>query len=177
LRIHDDEQSKPCLTAGNQERFLCLIIRGPLRFVILATPWAVFQLDMIGYDVNPARTFELHAGFSPGPAVQDRSLRLAQLVADLLPRVSPNLPLPQFYPSPDSGLDPAQGRSDHYSFQLEGYAACLASEDFFSAPGPAAPLPDPNPNYHLPADETINAAYAADIARAMTATAWSAAVR
>ena len=32
----------------------------------LGTPIvAVFQLDMIGYDVLPERTFELHAGFTP----------------------------------------------------------------------------------------------------------------
>jgi bacterial leucyl aminopeptidase len=35
---------------------------------ILGTPIiAVFQMDMIGYDVLPERTFELHAGFTPHP--------------------------------------------------------------------------------------------------------------
>lgn len=139
----------------------------------LSTPIvAVFQMDMIGYDVNPDRTFELHAGYSSDLAVQDRSIRLAELIAGLVPQVSPGLPAPQIYPSPGGGLDPAQGRSDHASFQLEGYAACLASEDFFAGPGPAAPMPEPNPNYHLPADDAVNAEYAADIARAMIAAAW-----
>jgi hypothetical protein len=38
-------------------------------------------------------------------------------------------------------------------------------------------MPEPNPNYHLPADDVINASYAADIMRAVTAAAWIAAVR
>ena len=121
-------------------------------------------MDMIGYDVNPGRTFELHAGFSTALAVQDRSVRLADLIAALIPQVSPGLPAPQIYPGVGDGLDPAQSRSDHYSFQLEGYAACLASEDFFAGPGTTAPMPEPNPNYHLPADNTVNSTYAADIA-------------
>jgi len=138
---------------------------------------AVFQMDMIGYDVNPERTFELHAGFSPAPAVQDRSVRLAELIASLVPQVSPKLPPPQIYPDSDGSLDPAQSRSDHYSFQLEGYAACLASEDFFAGPGPAAPMPEPNPNYHLPADDAVNPTYAADIAKAVATAAWIASTR
>jgi hypothetical protein len=104
-------------------------------------------------------------------------MRLAELIADLIPQVSPGLPTPQIYPGPDDGFDPAQGRSDHYSFQLEGYAACLASEDFFAGPGTAAPLPEPNPNYHLPTDDAVNPTYAADIARAVTAAAWVATTR
>ncbi len=137
---------------------------------------AVFQFDMVGFDVNPGRTFELHVGFTPSPTVQEKSARLAKLVADLVPEVSPNLPAPQFYPA-NNQADPAESRSDHYSFQREGYAACLASEDFFAGPGAGAPAPDPNPNYHLPADNAVNAAYAADIARAVAAAAWIASTR
>ena len=138
---------------------------------------AVFQIDMIGYDVNPGRTFELHVGFMPSFDVQARSARLAELIATLVPQVSPSLPAPQVYPGAGSPGDPAESRSDHYSFQLEGYAACLASEDFFVGPGPAAPPSEPNPNYHLPADNAINTLYAADIARAVAAAAWIAATR
>ncbi|HKO42981.1 MAG TPA: M20/M25/M40 family metallo-hydrolase [Pyrinomonadaceae bacterium] len=130
---------------------------------------AVFQLDMVGFDLNPGRTFELHAGFTPSANVQQRSMKLAKLVASIVPEVSPTLPAPQLYPSNNLG-DPAESRSDHYSFQREGYAACLASEDFFAGPGPGAP--DPNPNYHLPADNAVNAAFAADISRAVAAAAW-----
>jgi bacterial leucyl aminopeptidase len=138
---------------------------------------AVFQLDMIGYDVKAGRTFELHAGFTPTPAVQSRSLKLAQLIAALISEISPTLPAPQLYPGGAGQSDPAENRSDHSSFQLEGYAACLASEDFFAGPGTAAPAPDPNPNYHLPADNAVNARYAADIARAIAAAAWIASTR
>lgn len=136
---------------------------------------AVFQLDMIGFDADPARTFELHFGFTPSPSVQNRSARLARLVTSLVPQVSPGLLPPQLHPGPGGQTDPAERRSDHYSFQLEGYAACLASEDFFASPG--APAADPNPNYHLPADTAFNAPFAADIARAVAAAAWVAATR
>jgi bacterial leucyl aminopeptidase len=138
----------------------------------LGTPIvAVFQMDMIGYDVLPERTFELHAGFTPLRAVQERSLALAQLIAELTPEVSPALPAPQIYP-PDDEPDPAERRSDHYSFQLQGYTACLASEDLFAGPGSGAPPAEMNPNYHLPTDTAINAGYAADIVRVVTAAAW-----
>ena len=61
---------------------------------------AVFQLDMIGFDADAARTFELHVGFTPSPSVQNRSARLAQLVTSLVPQVSPGLPPPQLHPGP-----------------------------------------------------------------------------
>jgi hypothetical protein len=138
----------------------------------LGTPIiAVFQMDMIGHDVLPERTFELHAGFTPSPAVEARSLALAQIIAELVPQVSPALPPPQIYPASGES-DPAERRSDHYSFQLEGYTACLASEDLFAGPGSGAPSAEMNPKYHLPTDVLINAGYAADIARLITAAAW-----
>ena len=137
---------------------------------------AVFQMDMIGYDVLPERTFELHAGFTSSRVVQERSLALAQMIADLIPQVSPDLSGPQIYPA-DDGLDPAERRSDHYSFQMQGFTACLASEDLFAGPGSSAPPAEMNPNYHLPTDAVINAGYAADIARVVTAAAWIAATR
>lgn len=138
---------------------------------------AVFQMDMVGFDVNPARLFELHYGFTPSTTVQTRSAKLATLISQMIPQVSATLPPPQLYPGTNGSGDPAESRSDHYSFQAEGYAACLASEDFFVGPGPSAPAPEPNPNYHLPADNTVNAAYAADIARVVAAAAWVAATR
>jgi hypothetical protein len=60
---------------------------------------------------------------------------------------------------------------------MEGYTACLASEDLFAGPGSGAPLPEANPMYHLSTDKAINPAYAADIARLMAAAAWVAATR
>ena len=137
---------------------------------------AVLQMDMIGHDVLTGRSFELHAGFGASAAVEARSRRLAALVSALVPLISPSLPRPQLYPAAPAS-DPAEARSNHYSFQVEGYAACLASEDFFVGPGSSAPAPDPNPNYHLPADAAVNARYAADIARAVIAAAWVSATR
>ena len=143
----------------------------------LGTPIvAVLQMDMIGYDVLPGRTFELHAGHTPVPSVQARSLGLARLVADLRPAVSPDLRVPQIYPARGES-DPAERRSDHSSFHEHGYAAILASEDLFAGPGPGAPEEEMNPEYHLPTDRTVNAGYAADIARLVAASAWIAATR
>jgi bacterial leucyl aminopeptidase len=139
---------------------------------VLGTPIvAVFQMDMIGFDVLPERTFELHAGFTPSPAVESRSLALAQMIGELVPQVSPSLPAPQLYPA-GGEPDPAERRSDHYSFQLHGHTACLASEDLFAGPGSGAPPAEMNPDYHLPTDAAINPGYAADIARAVIAAAW-----
>ena len=137
---------------------------------------AVFQLDMIGYDVLPERTFELHAGFSQGAEVEARSVELTELAAKLVPQVAPALPAPQLYPFPGE-LDLAEARSDHYSFQLHGFPACLASEDLFAGPGPDAPPEEMNPNYHMATDTALNAEYAADITRVVTAAAWLAATR
>jgi bacterial leucyl aminopeptidase len=143
----------------------------------LGTPIvAVFQMDMIGYDVLPERTFEVHAGFTPSRAVQERSLALAQMIAELIPQVSPALSGPQIYPADDEP-DPAERRSDHYSFQMQGFSACLASEDLFAGPGGDAPPAEMNPNYHLPTDALINAGYAVDITRVVTAAAWIAATQ
>jgi Zn-dependent M28 family amino/carboxypeptidase len=143
----------------------------------LGTPIvAVFQMDMIGWDALPERTFEVHAGISTSAAVERRSLALARTVAALVPQVSPALPAPQLYPHAGE-IDPAEARSDHHSFQANGYAACLVSEDLFAGPGPGAPPAEMNPQYHLPTDLTINARYAADIARLVTAAAWVTATR
>jgi leucyl aminopeptidase len=128
-------------------------------------------MDMIGFDVLPERTFELHAGFTPSLAVESRSLALAQMIGELVPQVSPSLPAPQLYPA-GGEPDPAERRSDHYSFQLHGHTACLASEDLFAGPGSGAPPAEMNPDYHLPTDAAINPGYAADIARAVIAAAW-----
>jgi leucyl aminopeptidase len=137
---------------------------------------AVLQMDMIGYDVRPGREWELHAGFTPSPEVEQRSLALASMVVELVPQTSPDLPPPQVYPVAGEP-DAAEERSDHYSFQAHGYAACLASEDLFAGPGPDAPPEEMNPDYHSVTDKTINPGYAADIARAVIAAAWVAATR
>jgi len=137
---------------------------------------AVLQLDMIGYDVAAGRAFELHAGFSPSAAVEQRSVELAGQVAAVVASVTPELPAPQIYPA-DGEPDPGEARSDHHSFQVNGFPACLASEDFFAGPGPGAPTPDPNPNYHSAADATVAGSYVRDICRAVTVAAWLSATR
>jgi hypothetical protein len=68
--------------------------------------------------------------------------------------------------------DPAEGRSDHASFHACGYAACVASEDFFVGPEPASPGAEANPNYHKKDDTFIDGDFAADIARVLAAAAW-----
>lgn len=137
---------------------------------------AVLQMDMIGYDVRPGRDFELHAGIGHLPDVEARSLQLARAIAGLVFQVSSELPPPQIYPV-EGEQDLAERRSDHYSFMLHGYPACRVSEDLFVGPGSGAPPEEMNPEYHLPTDTTINAGYAADIARLVTAAAWVAATR
>ncbi len=136
---------------------------------------AAFQMDMIGYNVQEPRAFEVHVGFWPSPEVQERSLRLAEHLGRLAAEVSPRLNPPQVYLSrgpSDAERDPAERRSDHASFQERGYAACAVSEDFFVGPDLSAPAPEQNPNYHRRGDTFVDFEYAADIARAVGAAAW-----
>jgi Zn-dependent M28 family amino/carboxypeptidase len=136
---------------------------------------AVLQMDMIGYNVEAPRTWELHAGYWPSQEVQRRSLALAERVSRLTRQVSPELQAPQLYvskgPQP-ADRDPAEGRSDHAAFQERGYPACVASEDFFAGPNAHAPEPEGNPHYHQKEDTFVDASYAADIARVVAASAW-----
>ena len=132
---------------------------------------AVYQMDMIGYNVIAPRTCEIHAGFLSSPAVQGKSAVVAERVRRLVPSVAPALGTMQLYLSTPGAVDPAEGRSDHAPFQERGYAACVATEDFFIGPGPSAPA-EANPNYHRKTDTFVDLAYAADIARGITAAAW-----
>ncbi len=132
---------------------------------------AVYQLDMIGYrdeQNNIPLPFEVHVGHRNCPAVEKRSLKLAQQIQKLVPQVSPNLKSPQVYETPDAG----DMRSDHASFQQVGYTACLLSEDLFIGP-PDTPMPGVNnPNYHTIRDLKVDFEYTADIARLVAAAAW-----
>jgi Zn-dependent M28 family amino/carboxypeptidase len=134
----------------------------------------VYQMDMMGYNREPPRTYEVHIGIRLYPDVEKGSRVLAERIGRLAAHVSPDLPAPQIYDSkgPEENGDPAERRSDHYSFQVVGYPACLASEDLF--PGVNIPgTSDSNPNYHRVTDAVIDTEYAADIARAVAATAWA----
>ncbi|MEA2141857.1 MAG: hypothetical protein QOI64_287 [Solirubrobacteraceae bacterium] len=133
---------------------------------------AVVCCDMIGFNSDSLRTFEVHAGYTD-PDVRDLSAPLAHLVARAAARLGV-LAEAQVYTgtSPTGGTDPARfdgaiNRSDHASFQEQGYPAVLVSEDFFPNK-PGDPAADPNPNYHSNADAAIDAAYGADITRAVS---------
>ncbi|HEV2777618.1 MAG TPA: M20/M25/M40 family metallo-hydrolase [Solirubrobacteraceae bacterium] len=133
---------------------------------------AVVCVDMIGFNSDSLRTWEVHAGFTD-PAVRDLSLPLAQVVARAAEGLGA-LPPAQVYSgtTPTGGTDPARfdgaiNRSDHASFQEQGYPAVLVSEDFFPN-RPGDPAADPNPNYHSNTDTVIDAAYGADITRAVS---------
>lgn len=132
---------------------------------------AVFQMDMIGFNRQPPRTFEVHAGFFGSSEVEERSLSLARRLGRMAPEVAPELQAPQIYPGAGDG-DPADGRSDHSSFQSVGYAACAVTEDFFAGPEAGGPEAEPNPSYHMTSDTFVDEAYAADISRAVAAAAW-----
>jgi extracellular elastinolytic metalloproteinase len=132
---------------------------------------AVFQMDMIGYNKQPPRSWEVHAGFEASDEIETASVVLASLLKRVTPLVSPELDVPQIYRTSAPGGDPAAGHSDHSSFHSAGYAACCASEDFFAGPGPGAPEPEGNPDWHHATDEFVDEAFAADIARVVAAAA------
>ncbi|MEH1800997.1 MAG: M20/M25/M40 family metallo-hydrolase [Nostoc sp.] len=111
----------------------------------------VYQMDMIGYNIEAPRSFEVHVGYAKCDNVQQRSLVLAQRLERLVSVLSPRLEHPQIYTQPD----PAEGRSDHASFHQRGYAACITSEDFFVGPDLTSPEAEPNVNYHRKEDNPV----------------------
>ena len=133
----------------------------------------VFQMDMIGFNRDPRGDWELHTGFRENPAIERRSKKLADLVAKVYAAVSPELPAPRTRGTEGISNDSAQGDSDHTSFHREGYPALVASEKFDF--GPASLPKDTNPDIHGAADDfsKIDPDYAAAIARAIGAAAWT----
>jgi bacterial leucyl aminopeptidase len=136
---------------------------------------AVYCMDMIGFNGVPERDFEVHFGLASNREVQERSRPLAELLEQIRPLVSPELAPVEVHPGTPDAADGADHRSDHSSFQDAGFAACLVSENFFPTPG--RPVTDSNPNYHRFGDrlDQLDLAYAADIARTVTAAVWLAA--
>lgn len=127
----------------------------------------VFCTDMIGYNSDGNRLFEVHAGYTD-PAVRDLSDPLAARVAAAAAEYGALAPA-QIYRgtgytgSPDRNIfDGAINRSDHAAFQQQGWGAILASEDFFANLA-TEPTDDSNPNYHHGSDQTTDTAYARDI--------------
>lgn len=131
----------------------------------------VFQMDMIGFHGGQPSIFEIHAGYSNDAVTERCSLKLAARITEMASLVSPSLKNPQIYPR-NYGRDPAQGNSDHTPFQERGYAACMISEDYNTDPGDPDPDPQINPDYHQSTDKEIDCGYAAEIARAVIATAF-----
>lgn len=128
---------------------------------------AVVCADMIGFNSDASRLFEVHAGYTD-PAIRDLSMPLANRLAAAAADYGALAPA-QIYRgtswngAPDRDVyDGAINRSDHAAFHQQGYGAVLASEDFF-ANYSTEPLADPNPNYHRQSDQVIDLAYACDI--------------
>jgi Zn-dependent M28 family amino/carboxypeptidase len=132
---------------------------------------AVVCSDMIGYNKDPQRLFEIHAGYTDH-AVRDLSVPIATTIATWAASLGALAPA-QIYKGTigangaDRDLyDGAIGRSDHGAFHEQGYPAVVVSEDFFvnlaSEPGA-----DANPNYHEEDDNIIDSAYASDITCAL----------
>jgi leucyl aminopeptidase len=130
---------------------------------------AVVNLDMMGYNNDEQKSFELYAGY------YDRRLRdLCLPIAELIKQWSENLGklgTTQIYKGTTQGgshdydrdkYDGAIERSDHFSFQQYNYPACHISEDFF-ANYPAEYIKDPNPNYHRYADKVIDTSFTSHI--------------
>ena len=138
---------------------------------------AVFQLDMIGYDVEPPKSWEVHAGHC-NTVMRTQSLIVASTVCTAAHQLKEmgavTVDLPQIFPEIRDGTwdpDPASGRSDHGSFQDLGYPACAISGDFFKSHG--ALSAERNPNYHRATDTRVSFTYAADLSRCVVAAALS----
>ena len=125
-------------------------------------------MDMIGYNSDANRIFEVHAG-NTNSSIRNSSVPIADQIAissDQLGQLAPA----QIYKGTvaSSGAnrniyDGAIGRSDHASFHQQGYPAVVVSEDFFINK-PAEPSSDSNPNYHRDSDTNVNSSYGVDIA-------------
>lgn len=135
---------------------------------------AVVCMDMIGFNSDAQALFEVHAG-STNPAMRDASEPIANRVASWTAALG-HLPSPQIYrgTNPSGGADRnvydgAIGRSDHASFQANGFPAVVVSEDFFANLA-AEPASDANPSYHRGADTVVDPAYGSAIACAVAHT-------
>jgi Zn-dependent M28 family amino/carboxypeptidase len=133
---------------------------------------AVVCMDMIGYNGDSHRSWEIHAGYTD-PAVRDLSVPIATTVqtwGTSLGALGPG----QVYSgtNPSAGADRnvydgAINRSDHSAFHQQGYPAVVVSEDFFVNLA-SEPAEDPNPNYHQGDDTVIDPAFASDIVCAVS---------
>lgn len=135
---------------------------------------AMIHLDMIGwrdpaapflFDVRGPGTFR--SGFG---ALSEQSEQIASVIHDAASEVSPGWCVQR---TVTSGEDPLAARSDHTSFYMEGYPACLVSEPGLQYAGAAVRDPPVcNPCYHTEYDETIDYQLAAAVARTVIAATW-----
>ncbi|MFT4522640.1 MAG: hypothetical protein ACI8ZN_001590 [Bacteroidia bacterium] len=90
----------------------------------------VLNMDMLGYDGDSNRVFDIHTNnLLENQRLKDTVLYvLDTLNIDLVPNV----------------INPGTTRSDHASFWKRGYAAVFCGESFIGG--------DPNPNYHTAKD-------------------------
>jgi len=129
---------------------------------------AVICADMIGFNSDANRIFEIHAGYSD-PIVRDISVPIAERIANWATTLGIPGPAQIYKGTASSGgldrniIDGAINRSDHASFHQQGYPAVVVSEDFFVNLG-TEPGSDPNPNYHRATDTAIDYDYVSDIA-------------
>lgn len=132
---------------------------------------AVVCTDMSGFNSDADRRFEVHAG-ATDPSVRDASVPIAERIAAWAASGG-SLGPAQIYRGTSAGpgadrnvYDGAIGRSDHASFQQQGYPAVVTSEDFFINLS-GEPAADSNPNYHRAADTVVDASYGSAIACAV----------
>ncbi len=132
---------------------------------------AVVCMDMIGFNSDANRLFEVHAGYTD-PLIRDQSVPIANQIASSASQQG-NLAATQIYQGTIASAganrnthDGAINRSDHSSFHHQGYPAVVVSEDFFINQF-GEPPSDPNPNYHRSSDTVIDSSYGADIACAV----------
>ena len=127
---------------------------------------------MIGFLPTPTdRRFEIHYGHRANPAIERRSGPLAALVAASA-AVLDELGAAEIYLTSPTGDDPADSRSDHSSFQRNGFPAVIVCENFFGGTV-VQPAGANNPQHHRRTDTTIDSAYATSIARATALAAWT----
>ena len=107
---------------------------------------------MIGFLPTPTdRRFEIHHGHHANPAMELRSQPLAALVAACAAMLD-ELGAAEIYLTTPTGDDPADMRSDHSSFQRNGFPAVIVSENFFGGTV-EQPADEPNnPQYHRRTD-------------------------
>ncbi|MDO8881379.1 MAG: M20/M25/M40 family metallo-hydrolase [Pseudotabrizicola sp.] len=134
-------------------------MRAPIRGVVCA--------DMMGFNSDANRLFEVHAGYTD-PAIRDLSDPLATQLAAAAAEYGALAPAQIYrgtstFGGPDRNVyDGAINRSDHAAFHQQGWGAVLASEDFFANLA-SEPASDPNPHYHRQSDQIVDTLYARDI--------------